>query len=98
MIFVACLVLTLGLFAIFWRNLPPSIPLWYERPWGQDQLAKPIFLLVIPFLLCLTLVFSILLKKLLAKHEVMQKINTIISAAVQIILTLAYIRIILLML
>lgn len=98
MIFVACLVLVLGLLGIFWKSLPPSIPLWYERPWGQDQLAKPIFLLIIPILLCVTLGVSLLLKKMLDKHEMLQKINTTMGAIVQIILTLAYIRIILLML
>lgn len=98
MIFVTCLVLMLGLLGIFWKSLPPSIPLWYERPWGQEQLAKPVFLLVIPILLCATLGISLLLKKMLSKHETLKKINATMEAMVQIILTLAYIRIILLML
>lgn len=98
MIFVACLVLTLGLLGIFWRSLPPSVPLWYERPWGQDQLAQPIFLIIIPLLLCVIFLITFLLKRLLAKHEMIQKINFIMGTSVQVILTFAYIRIILLML
>lgn len=28
----------------FWRHLPPAIPIWYSRPWGEDRLASPWFL------------------------------------------------------
>lgn len=31
-----------------WNNLPPQIPIWYSRPWGDDQLAHPAWLLVLP--------------------------------------------------
>jgi hypothetical protein len=98
MIFVTCLVLTLGLLGIFWGSLPPSVPLWYERPWGQEQLAKPIFLLIIPALLSLTFVVTLFFGKLLKNHPALQKINNIMGSTLQIILTVAYIRIILLML
>lgn len=27
-----------------WRHLPPAVPLWYSRPWGEDRLASPWFL------------------------------------------------------
>lgn len=28
----------------FWKHLPPTIPMWYSRPWGEDRLASPWFL------------------------------------------------------
>ena len=30
----------------FWRHLPPMVPLWYSRPWGEDRLVSPWFLLL----------------------------------------------------
>lgn len=35
---------------IAWRSnrLPPSVPLWYSRPWGEDQLASPYWLFLLP--------------------------------------------------
>jgi hypothetical protein len=30
----------------FWRRLPPAVPLWYSRPWGEGRLASPWFLLL----------------------------------------------------
>ena len=40
---------------IFWRKLPPQVPLLYSRPWGEKQLASPNFLFLLP-LLCLVIV------------------------------------------
>lgn len=31
-----------------WQHLPPVVPLWYSLPWGTDQLAAPLWLLVLP--------------------------------------------------
>ncbi len=37
-----------ALIAWRWRNLPPAVPLWYSKPWGADQLAQPLWLLLLP--------------------------------------------------
>lgn len=29
-----------------WRFLPPEIPLWYTKPWGEERLVAPYFLAV----------------------------------------------------
>lgn len=44
----AALQLVIGSIAIlwFWRQLPPAVPLWYSRPWGEDRLVSPWFLLL----------------------------------------------------
>lgn len=41
----------LSLIVIIWRFrlLPPQVPLWYDKPWGNDQLANPLWLFVLPF-------------------------------------------------
>ncbi|MEK7129737.1 MAG: hypothetical protein AAB803_01845, partial [Patescibacteria group bacterium] len=31
-----------------WKFLPPAVPLWYSRPWGEDQLAHPLWLFLLP--------------------------------------------------
>ena len=28
----------------FWKTLPPQVPLWYSKPWGDERLASPWFL------------------------------------------------------
>lgn len=45
------LVVTLAsllLLVLRWPQLPPFVPLWYSLPWGNDQLAAPIWLFVLP--------------------------------------------------
>lgn len=39
---------------IFYLRLPPEIPLFYSKPWGREQLAKPFFL-AIPLALAIVL-------------------------------------------
>lgn len=47
--FVALLaVVSIIMIAVYWKMLPPLVPLWYSRPWGSDQLAPPIFLFFLP--------------------------------------------------
>lgn len=43
---LAQLIIGGGAIVWFWRHLPPAIPLWYSRPWGEDRLASPWFLFV----------------------------------------------------
>jgi len=42
------IVISLFLWAFSFKNLPPEIPLFYSRPWGEEQLANPFFLLILP--------------------------------------------------
>lgn len=31
-----------------WQYLPPLVPLWYALPWGNEQLAAPYWLIILP--------------------------------------------------
>ena len=46
----AVLLFVLSLVLIGWRYrlLPQAVPLWYSKPWGSEQLAHPLFLLLLP--------------------------------------------------
>lgn len=35
-------------FLVSFRNLPPTVPLFFSRPWGDSQLAPKIYLLILP--------------------------------------------------
>lgn len=37
-----------GLIAWRFQSLPPQVPLWFSRPWGQDELAAPGWLFFLP--------------------------------------------------
>lgn len=83
---------------IFWRELPPRVPLWYSRPWGTDRLVPPIYL-------CIPIGASILLyainifiaNKLSLDHPIFARVLFLSSALVSIMSTIVIIRIIALM-
>lgn len=87
--FVSVVIIILGalLIGIQWQNLPPEVPLFFSRPWGEGQLT-PTFYLFLPLGLSLVLLIvnsilvasfeSIFLKKVLI-------IGGLISAALAVI-------------
>jgi hypothetical protein len=48
---------------ILWnmRTLPPQVPLFYSRPWGEEQLTEPMYLFILPFSAIFWYIISILL-------------------------------------
>lgn len=54
----------------FWQKLPPVIPLFYSLPWGEEQLASPLSLLLllssIIFVYCLNVLTAVVVYPLSA--------------------------------
>lgn len=36
--------ITAGVTGVFWKQIPPQIPIFYSRAWGEAQLGSPIWL------------------------------------------------------
>ncbi len=92
----AGVVVGMGLVAIYWKSLPPEVPLLYSQPWGQDQLVSPYFLVIPP-------IFSTIVGVALgwvANKSVEEKLLPIIilvsSMVVQMITVLGLVRIVML--
>lgn len=79
----------------FWRILPPKIPFWYSKPWGEERLGQPIFL-VIPILsaLCIYAVNRILIAKSAQQHPMFARALSICSFLVSFLSGMIVIRII----
>lgn len=59
-IFFICSLLVLflsSLILVSWGKLPPELPLFYSRVWGQEMLASPLYLWILP---AMTLAVTIL--------------------------------------
>lgn len=52
-------ILSAGLLAIRFIYLPDQIPLWYSKPWGEEQFAHPIWLLLFPTTILVVYGFNI---------------------------------------
>ncbi len=47
-IFLGLLLLTFIFLLFTFSLLPPQVPLFYSRPWGEEQLGSSIFLWILP--------------------------------------------------
>lgn len=85
-----------GLLAIYWKSLPPEVPLLYSRPWGQDQLVSPYFLMILP---ALSMAIGIILGWISNKsgeEKVLPIIVLASSVVIQVIIILGLIRVVML--
>lgn len=56
--------LTLVLVIVFIKKLPPKVPLFYSKPWGEEQLAPALGLLIPLGLALIILIANSLLVKI----------------------------------
>lgn len=56
---------SLGILAIFYRNLPPLVPLLYTLSWGDEQIVAKPWLFILPgFVVLAGLVSALVISKL----------------------------------
>ncbi len=87
-------IVELGMLGIFWKHIPPKVPLLYTLPWGQAQLVRPYFLWLIPLFASILGILTALLAERFLKDKLLLSMffGTVIIA--QLILCLGLIRII----
>lgn len=56
-----------------WRFFTSEIPLFYSRPWGQEQLAKPLVLFILPGLGLIIFFLNSFISNLISKEEPLMK-------------------------
>jgi hypothetical protein len=89
-------IVSIGVLAIFWKHLPPQVPLLYSLPWGQDQLVSPYYLWLIPtFSILLGLLANVFGERIL-KDNLLRSLFFGTILITQFILCLSLIRIVLL--
>lgn len=92
----AGIIISLGTLTLFWRQLPPLVPLWYSRPWGQDQLAPTWQLGILPLGGLISQLLIGLLVYYFKPESFLAKTALVVSIVAQVILTLGLLRIVLL--
>ena len=68
-IFFTCSFLVLflsSLILVSWGKLPPEVPLYYTRVWGQQMLASPVYLWILPGISVFVTILNFLLASLVA--------------------------------
>lgn len=92
------LVLVFAVFLIFshQKDLPPQIPLWFSRVWGNERLAPPNMLWVFPIIILSFLLLNNLIAKLVfAKQKVLALVLVWAALIISLILLFPLYRILL---
>lgn len=82
-------------FLLFFSSLPPQVPLFYSRPWGKEQLAGPMWLVVLPAgSLLIFLGNHLLAAKLLVEEKILSQVLVGTSLFVALIALIGLLKII----
>ena len=88
-------VLMLVVFLFKLNKLPPQIPLFYSRLWGEDQLADTWLIFILPvFLNLLFFLNNYLFKKFYSDNELIKKIFYYLNLFLIFGFTLIFIKIV----
>lgn len=93
--------IALGLIAVLlsWSSLPPAVPLWHSKPWGEEQLAHPLWLLVLPAGSAIVFVLNTALaSRFVSDHPIFGRILLITSFFVSVLSLVSLINTLLLVL
>ncbi len=86
-----------GMWGIFYQQLPPVVPMFYSLPWGEAQLATKEMMLLIPGLAVVVAVVAAIGPVLFKLDHVLTGMVLGASIVAQLILAGALVRIVLLM-
>ena len=72
---VILIIIQVGLIIFFYPKLPPQIPLFFSRPWGEQQLIQPILIIILPiFSLVFLIINSLIASMFLEKEKFLSQI------------------------
>ena len=92
---IVCNIIMFGVLLLNFNHLPPQIPLFFSRPWGEDQLADTWLVLVLPFLLNVLYFINLsLYKRFFSGNDFVKKIVDYLNVFLMITTTSIFVKII----
>lgn len=85
----------LGSFLLTYNHLPPQIPFFYSRPWGEAQLADLWVIGLLPlFMHILIFLNYFLVKKVFPADEIISRITKVVNWSLLVAFTGIFLKII----
>lgn len=84
-IFFICILLVLflaSLILVSWGKLPPQLPLFYSRPWGEKMLTSTIYLWLLPIISLVTVVVNFFLSSLVRDSKFLLRVLVVFALLV----------------
>ena len=60
---IAANIVMVGSFVLKYGSIPEQIPMFYSKPWGEDQLGESWMIFLIPVLLIMFVLVNVYIKK-----------------------------------
>jgi hypothetical protein len=77
------------------NKLPPQIPFFYSRPWGEEQLAPPVYLIFLPIISFLFYIINLIVSFRFSNKDILlSRILLIGSLVISVLSFIASFRII----
>ncbi len=84
-----------GILLLRFNSLPPQIPLFFSRPWGEDQLVDTWMIIILPLILNILFFINMwLYKRFFLGNEFEKKIINYLNIFLMIAVTLIFVKII----
>lgn len=88
-------IVMIGVLLLRFNHLPPQIPLYFSKPWGEDQLVDNWMIFLLPVLLDILYFANVsLVKRYFKENELVKKIIQYLNVFLMIAFTLIFIKII----
>lgn len=84
---IALISIQIVLLVLKWESLPPELPLYYSRPWGDEQIAPRIFVGIFPLISIVFLILNTLLSRMFFYTEHLLSTVLLWSAMLVVILS-----------
>lgn len=92
---IGCNIIMIGVLLLGFNHLPPQIPLFFSKPWGEDQLVDTWMIFLLPILLdVLYFVNLTLYKRYFLGNEFVKKIVDYLNILLMVSVTLIFIKIV----
>ncbi|MBI2007417.1 MAG: hypothetical protein HYS83_01825 [Candidatus Blackburnbacteria bacterium] len=89
----ASIAIALFLLLIFWKKLPSQVPLFYSKPWGEEQLVSPVFFLIPLVLSGGFLLVNTFLASVLPENAFLKRSLVLAAAISSVLASIAVIRV-----
>lgn len=89
-VFICCLLSILSLSSLIlvsWDSLPPELPLFYSRPWGEPILATPMMLWLLPAISTVAVVVNFGVSTLVADSKFLARVLLLFALLVTLLAT-----------
>lgn len=92
---IASNIVMIGVLLLRFNHLPPQIPLFFSKPWGEDQLVDSWMIFLLPLLLNILYFANInLVKRYFQENDLVKKMIQYLNIFLIVAFTLIFIKII----